>query len=130
MKFGVFDHMDGRGLPLAAQFEARLRVIEARDRCGVHGYHVAEHRATPLGCATLRSVCLATVAPRTRRIRIVNPVYTLPLAHRPKLVDEIGMLGALTNRPMMPGMGRGISPIEASIGSVEGFAGHVMLAFA
>ncbi len=49
MKLGVFDHMD-RGLaPLDRFFEERLKLVEAYDRAGFYGYHVAEHHATPLG---------------------------------------------------------------------------------
>lgn len=36
MKFGVFDHVDDGGLPLAEHLEARLRMAEAYD---AHGFH-------------------------------------------------------------------------------------------
>ena len=53
MKFGVFDHVDDSGLPLAEHLEARLRMAEAYDALGFHCYHVAEHHGTPLGLAAL-----------------------------------------------------------------------------
>ncbi len=36
MKFGIFDHMDQGSVPLGAQYESRLRLIEAYDRAGFH----------------------------------------------------------------------------------------------
>ena len=49
MKFGVFDHLDASGAPLAEFYENRLRLAEAYDRIGIHALHIAEHHATPLG---------------------------------------------------------------------------------
>ena len=49
MKFGVFDHMDDAGVPQAQLYADRLRLVEAYDRAGLYGYHLAEHHATPLG---------------------------------------------------------------------------------
>ena len=51
MKFGVFDHMDDAGVPLGQLYADRLQLLEAYDRAGLHGYHLAEHHSTPLGCA-------------------------------------------------------------------------------
>ena len=51
MKFGVFDHMDDAGVPLGQLYADRLALVEAYDRAGIYGYHVAEHHSTPLGCA-------------------------------------------------------------------------------
>ena len=59
MKFGVFDHVDDSGLPVAEHLEARLRMAEVYDTLGFHCYHVAEHHGTPLG-----------LAPRARRTPI------------------------------------------------------------
>ena len=53
MKFGVFDHVDDSGVCLKEHLENRLKIIEVYDRCGIHGYHVAEHHGTPLGYALL-----------------------------------------------------------------------------
>src|SRR5207237_538899 len=47
MQFGVFDHMDASGEPLAELFENRLKLAEAYDRLGLYALHVAEHHSTP-----------------------------------------------------------------------------------
>jgi len=112
MRLGVFDHMD-RGLaPLDRFFEERLKLVEAYDRAGFYGYHVAEHHATPLGVAPCPGIWLAAVAQRTRRLRFGPLVYLLPLYHPIKLLEEICMLDQMSGGRMMLGVGRGISPIE------------------
>jgi alkanesulfonate monooxygenase SsuD/methylene tetrahydromethanopterin reductase-like flavin-dependent oxidoreductase (luciferase family) len=112
MKLGIFDHMD-RGLaPLDRFYEERLKLVEAYDRAGFHGYHVAEHHATPLGVAPSPGVWLAAVAQRTTRLRFGPLVYLLPLYHPIKLLEEICMLDQISGGRFMLGVGRGISPIE------------------
>ncbi len=112
MKLGVFDHMD-RGLaPLDQFFEERLKLVEAYDRAGFYGYHVAEHHATPLGVAPSPGVWMAAVAQRTKRLRFGPLVYLLPLYHPIKLLEEICMLDQLSGGRLLLGVGRGISPIE------------------
>ena len=112
MKLGVFDHMD-RGLaPLDQFFEERLKLVEAYDKAGFYGYHVAEHHATPLGVAPSPGVWLAAVAQRTTQLRMGALVYLLPLYHPIKLLEEICMLDQLSKGRLMLGVGRGISPIE------------------
>ena len=51
MEFGVFDHLDRYGGPLADYYEDRLKIAEAYDRAGFYAYHLAEHHSTPLGLA-------------------------------------------------------------------------------
>src|ERR1700744_3210872 len=69
MKLGVFDHMDRGQPPLDQLFRERLRLVEAYDEAGFHGYHVAEHHATPLGVAPSPGVWMAAIAERTKRLR-------------------------------------------------------------
>jgi alkanesulfonate monooxygenase SsuD/methylene tetrahydromethanopterin reductase-like flavin-dependent oxidoreductase (luciferase family) len=112
MKLGVFDHMD-RGLaPLDRFYEERLKLVEAYDRAGFYGYHVAEHHATPLGVAPSPGVWLAAIAQRTKRLRFGPLVYLLPLYHPIKLLEEICMLDQMSGGRLLLGVGRGISPIE------------------
>ena len=78
IKFGVFDHVDDSGVCLKEHLENRLKIIEVYDRCGIHGYHVAEHHGTPLGYASSPSLFLSAVAQRTRRIKLGPLIYILP----------------------------------------------------
>jgi alkanesulfonate monooxygenase SsuD/methylene tetrahydromethanopterin reductase-like flavin-dependent oxidoreductase (luciferase family) len=112
MKFGVFDHMDRAGGDLGRQFDERLRLIELYERAGFHGYHLAEHHATPLGMAASPSLFLSAVAQRTRRLRFGPMVYALPLYHPLRILEEICMLDQLSGGRLEIGFGRGASPIE------------------
>jgi len=112
VKFGIFDHVDWGGAPLDRHFEDRLALVEAYDRLGFHGYHVAEHHGTPLGTAPSPSLYLAAVAQRTMRIRLGPLVYLLPLYHPLRLIEEVCMLDQLSRGRLMLGVGRGVSPIE------------------
>jgi alkanesulfonate monooxygenase SsuD/methylene tetrahydromethanopterin reductase-like flavin-dependent oxidoreductase (luciferase family) len=112
MKFGVFDHMDDAGGPLGKLYADRLDLIEAYDRSGIHGYHLAEHHSTPLGMASSPSVFLASAIQRTRTIRLGPLVYVLPLYHPLRLYEEICMLDHLSGGRLTVGVGRGGALIE------------------
>ena len=112
MKFGVFDHVDDSGVPLAEHLEGRLRLAETYDAAGFHCYHVAEHHGTPLGLAPSPGVLFAALSQRTARLRFGPLVYLLPLYHPLRLVEEVAMLDALSNGRFQLGIGRGVSPIE------------------
>src|SRR5258706_1141662 len=117
MQFGVFDHMDASGEPLAELFENRLKLAEAYDRIGLHALHIAEHHSTPLGMSPSPSVFLALAAQRTKRLRLGPLVYTLPLYHPLRLAEEICTLDQLSGGRLELGVGRGVSPLEiASFG--------------
>jgi len=112
MKFGIFDHIDQAAVPPGRQFEERLQLTEAYDRFGFHGYHVAEHHGTPLGLAPSPGIFLSAVAQRTKRLRLGPLVYSLPLYHPIRLLEEICMLDHLSGGRLELGVGRGVSPIE------------------
>jgi alkanesulfonate monooxygenase SsuD/methylene tetrahydromethanopterin reductase-like flavin-dependent oxidoreductase (luciferase family) len=112
MKFGAFDHMDDAGVPLGQLFADRLRLTEAYDRAGIYGYHLAEHHATPLGCAASPGLFLATVAQRTSRLRMGPMVYLLPFYHPLRLIEEVCMLDHLSQGRFQLGIGRGVSRFE------------------
>jgi len=119
MEFGIFDHVDRSDLALADFYEARLKIVEAYDRGGFYAYHVAEHHATPLGIAASPSVYLAAVAQRTTRLKFGPLVYTLPLYHPLRLIEEICMLDQLSGGRFQLGMGKGISPLETRCFGVD-----------
>jgi len=112
MRFGVFDHMDRGAVPLAQQYEERLKLIEAYDRAGFFCYHLAEHHATPLGMAPSPAVFLAAVAQRSQRMRLGPLVYISSLQNPMRVYEDICMLDLLSGGRLELGMGRGVSPIE------------------
>lgn len=114
MKFGVFDHMDRSGPDLGQLYQDRLALVEAYDRAGFYGYHVAEHHGTPLGLSPSPSVFLSAVAQRTERLRFGPMVYVLSTYHPLRILEEICMLDQLSCGRLEVGIGRGISPIESS----------------
>jgi alkanesulfonate monooxygenase SsuD/methylene tetrahydromethanopterin reductase-like flavin-dependent oxidoreductase (luciferase family) len=119
MRFGIFDHIDAADVPLAQQFEERLRLAEAYDRLGFYAYQVAEHHGTPLGLSPSPSVFMAAVAQRTRKLRLGPLVYSLPLYHPVRLIEEICMLDHLSGGRFELGVGRGVSPIEVGFYGVN-----------
>lgn len=119
MEFGIFDHVDDSGLPLAEHFAARLDMVAAFEQAGFRTYHVAEHHGTPLGHAPSPAVWLAAVSQRTTRLRFGPLVFLLPLYHPLRLVEEIAMLDALSGGRLDLGYGRGISPIEMGFYGVD-----------
>src|SRR5688500_13760857 len=112
MKFGVFDHLDRGPGSLQQYYEDRLQIIEAYDRSGFYGYHVAEHHATPLGMAPAPRVFLSAIAQRTTRLRFGPFVWVLPLYHPLRMISEICMLDQMSGGRLEIGFGRGASPIE------------------
>lgn len=114
MKFGVFDHIDANGMPLAEQYAQRLAFVELYETLGFHCYHLAEHHATRLGMASSSSVFLSAVAQRTRTLKFGPLVYLLPLYHPLRLLEEIGMLDQLGGGRLQLGVGPGGQVAEHS----------------
>jgi len=115
LSFGIFDHIERRSdEPLHETYEKRLKMLELADRAGFHGYHLAEHHATPLSMAPSPGIFLSALAQRTQRLRFGPLVYLLPLYNPLRLATEICMLDQLSNGRLEIGVGRGISPFELS----------------
>ncbi len=112
LEFGVFDHLDDNGIPIAELFETRLKFIEQYDQGGFRSYHIAEHHSTPLGMAPSPSVFLAAVAQRTRRLRFGPLLYVTPMYHPLRIAEEVVMLDHMSRGRFELGLGRGASPIE------------------
>jgi alkanesulfonate monooxygenase SsuD/methylene tetrahydromethanopterin reductase-like flavin-dependent oxidoreductase (luciferase family) len=117
LEFGVFDHLDDNGVPLADLFETRLKFTEQYDKAGFRSYHIAEHHSTPLGLAPSPSVFLAAVAQRTKRLRFGPLLYVTPMYHPLRIAEEVVMLDHMSRGRFELGLGRGASPIE-----IAGFA--------
>jgi alkanesulfonate monooxygenase SsuD/methylene tetrahydromethanopterin reductase-like flavin-dependent oxidoreductase (luciferase family) len=119
MKFGLFDHVEHAGRPLATLFDERLAFVQAADEAGIYCLHVAEHHATPLNMVPVPGVYLGAVARATKRIRLGPLVYLLPLYSPLRLIEEIAMLDHLSHGRLEVGVGRGVSPFELKYHKVE-----------
>src|SRR5438045_4331114 len=119
MEFGVFDHLDLGDRPHERFYRERLEIVEAYERAGFHGYHVAEHHLTPLGMAASPSVFLAAVAQRTKRLRFGPMVYVSPLYPRLRLLEEIGMLDQMSGGRLELAFGRGALAAELRFFGVD-----------
>ncbi|MGV7123119.1 LLM class flavin-dependent oxidoreductase [Sphingopyxis sp. 550A] len=126
MKFGVFDHVDCSNVSLAEHLENRLKIAEVYDRCGIHGYHVAEHHSTPLGFAPSPGILLSAVAQRTSRLKLGPLVYLLPLYEPLRLIEEVAMLDSMSSGRFMLGVGRGVSPLELKFFNVDAAKSQAM----
>jgi hypothetical protein len=62
---------------------------------------------------------LAAVAQRTKRLRFGPLVYSLPLYHLIRLIEEICMLDQMSGGRFELGVGRGVSPIEVGFYGVN-----------
>ncbi len=132
LEFGIFDHLDSNGAPLGSFLGERLRLVEAVEKAGFAGYHLAEHHSTPLGMAASPSVFLAAAIQRTSKIQLGPLLYVLPLYHPLRLYEEICMLDHMSGGRFMVGVGRGgaliehqrygINPADASAMYQEAFA--------
>jgi alkanesulfonate monooxygenase SsuD/methylene tetrahydromethanopterin reductase-like flavin-dependent oxidoreductase (luciferase family) len=119
MKFGLFDHVDKSDRPLAKQLDERIEFVAAADAAGFHGYHVAEHHATPLNLVPVPGVYLGALANATKTIRLGPLVYLLPLYSPLRLIEEICMLDHLSHGRLEIGIGRGVSPFELNYHNVD-----------
>jgi len=119
MDIGVFDHLDRNDLSLRDFYADRLKLIELYDRAGFFCYHIAEHHFTPLGLASSPSIFLASVAQRTSNLRFGPLVYTLPMHHPLRLIEEICMLDQMSGGRFQLGVGKGISPLETGYFGID-----------
>jgi alkanesulfonate monooxygenase SsuD/methylene tetrahydromethanopterin reductase-like flavin-dependent oxidoreductase (luciferase family) len=112
MKIGLFDHIDRNHLPLATQFDERLRFVAEADEAGFYCYHVAEHHSSPLNSVPVPGVYLGAVARATKRMHLGPMVYLLPLYSPLRMIEEICILDHLSHGRLEVGVGRGVSPFE------------------
>lgn len=112
IRFGIFDHLEKRGVPLHQLYRERVEYAQCAERAGFWCYHKAEHHTTPLDGAPSGNMMLTAIAENTDRLRVSALVYLLPFHHPLRLLEEICMLDHLSEGRVEVGVGRGISPAE------------------
>ena len=119
MKFGLWDHVDRSDRPFHKQLDERLAFLIRGDELGYHGFHVAEHHATPLNLVPVPGVYLGAVARLTSRMRISVLCYLLPLYSPLRLIEEVAILDNMSHGRLDIGVGRGVSPFELNYHNVD-----------
>jgi alkanesulfonate monooxygenase SsuD/methylene tetrahydromethanopterin reductase-like flavin-dependent oxidoreductase (luciferase family) len=79
---------------------------------GFDSVWLTEHHYADYGLSSAPSVLLATVAARTRRIRLGMAVCVIPFHHPLRLAEETASIDILSGGRLVVGLGRGNRPME------------------
>jgi len=109
MRFGTFSYNQSRpSVPEKQAFEELIEQVLLTERLGFDEAWFAEHHHSDYGMLASPNLIIASLAPRTRRLRMGNLVSVLPLYDPMRLAEECGMLDILTNGRLNVGLGRGV----------------------
>lgn len=95
VRFALFDWLDESGRGFGETYEERLQMLEYADEAGFACYHLAEHHGTALSTVPSPNLFLASVAQRTKRIRLVPHALQAPRRHE----NRSGRAGAQKVEP-------------------------------
>ena len=109
MRFGTFSYNQARPWISEKQaFEELLEQILLTERVGFDEAWFAEHHHSDYGLIASPNLMIASLAHRTKRLRLGNLVNVLPLYDPMRLAEECGMLDILTGGRLNVGLGRGV----------------------
>ncbi len=109
MRFGTFSYNQSRpAVPEKQAFEELLEQILLTERLGFDEAWFAEHHHSDYGMLASPNLIIASLAPRTERLRMGNLVSVLPLYDPMRFAEECSMLDILTNGRLNVGVGRGV----------------------
>lgn len=118
MRFGTYFFLQATPGRSAAEVVAEeVDQMVLSEELGFDSVWLTEHHFSDYGLSAAPSVLAATVAARTRRIRIGTAVYVIPFHHPIRLAEETATLDILSGGGrLVVGIGRGNRPLE--------FVGH------
>src|SRR5215470_14256481 len=109
MRFGTFSYNQARPwVPEKQAFEELLEQILLTEKLGFDDAWFAEHHHSDYGMLASPNLIIASLAYRTKRLRMGNLVNVLPLYDPMRLAEECGILDILTNGRLNVGLGRGV----------------------
>jgi alkanesulfonate monooxygenase SsuD/methylene tetrahydromethanopterin reductase-like flavin-dependent oxidoreductase (luciferase family) len=103
----VQDHYPGRGRSVAELYEQVLVQGERADTLGYHAFFVAEHHFHEYGAVPNPSVMLATMAQRTKRLRLGTAISVLTFHHPLTIAETYAMVDVLSGGRLVLGVGSG-----------------------
>ena len=109
MRFGTFSYNQSRPwVPESQAFQELLEQIQLTERLGFDEAWFAEHHHSDYGMLASPNLIIASLAHRTRRLRLGNLVNALPLHDPMRLAEECATLDILTGGRLNVGLGRGV----------------------
>ncbi|HYE45548.1 MAG TPA: LLM class flavin-dependent oxidoreductase, partial [Caulobacter sp.] len=114
LRFGAFiaPFHPLRENPILA-LERDLELVQLMDRLGYDEAWIGEHHSAGYELIASPELFIATVAERTRNIRLGTGVSSLPYHHPLMLADRINQLDHITRGRVMFGVGPGALPSDA-----------------
>lgn len=108
MEFGMFHEFQALPDESAAQsFANSLAQVDAAERWGLDAMWLAElHFAPERSVLASPLILAATIAQRTRRMKIGTAVQVLPLCHPLRLAEEVATVDQLSHGRLIFGVGR------------------------
>ncbi len=88
-------------------YAEHLDAWEAMEHYGFDGIVVNEHHSTPYGLMNSPNLLVASIAQRTKKMRLMMLGNLLPLHEPLRLAEELAMLDCLSNGRLEIGMARG-----------------------
>jgi limonene 1,2-monooxygenase len=114
LRFGAFIapfHAMGENPTLC--LERDLELVQLMDKLGFDEAWIGEHHSAGFELIASPELFIATVAERTRHIRLGTGVSSLPYHHPLMLADRINQLDHITRGRVMFGVGPGALPSDA-----------------
>jgi alkanesulfonate monooxygenase SsuD/methylene tetrahydromethanopterin reductase-like flavin-dependent oxidoreductase (luciferase family) len=109
MRFGTFSYNQSRPwIPEKQAFEELIEQILLTEKLGFDDAWFAEHHHSDYGMLASPNLIIASLAHRTKRLRMGNLVNVLPLTEPMRLAEECAMLDILTVGRLNVGLGRGV----------------------
>ncbi|HZT09094.1 MAG TPA: LLM class flavin-dependent oxidoreductase [Chloroflexota bacterium] len=109
MRFGTFSYNSARpNTTEPRSFHELLDQIVLTEELGFDDAWFAEHHHSDYGLLSSPNLIVATLAARTRRLRLGNLVNVLPLHDPIRLAEECAILDILTGGRLNVGLGRGV----------------------
>jgi alkanesulfonate monooxygenase SsuD/methylene tetrahydromethanopterin reductase-like flavin-dependent oxidoreductase (luciferase family) len=113
MRFGMYFFLQAPPGRIGAQvLPEEVEQMVLAEELGFDSVWLTEHHYADYGLSSAPSVLLATVAARTKRIRLGIAVYVIPFHHPLRLAEETASIDILSGGRLIVGLGRGNRPLE------------------